>query len=366
MRLSFKDFPKFSNDAYKYVSSLHLTSMTTGHSSFPIAVADEQNTQTTRPPESIRLSNNRLEVNITSSTTDRLGSPITRPPTDLSLSSEGGSISPWSELSDEESDVDDKGLRTETSIHPYSEQKFYIEMYLGLLTTISMSIRKAGTNIRYREADAFLQLHPSIPEYNALREHLAFILMVFAQQRLSEGTPAVPTDGTCRIDVSRLTPIQGRLIEANILRRNRITYCMGASAVSSLNAVGTILPESLPEGPKLEPQPVSTHEPVDYDFPDQAAQIANEARSVAAKLDRSIAGSSRSATHMGSDFVLSLPQIKRAKSTFTRITHTGATLDYPQPPLGRGNFQCLYCVQVLSADYRSESRWRLVSSSLVV
>lgn len=328
------------------------------------AVDEQHKSETHEIKEGAYMSSNRLGIDIQGSVVDSLGSPTAPADYPSEPPPASGAISPWSELSDAESDLGVKDFKIEAVPNLYSEQKFYVETYLGLLTTISMSIRKAGAKIRYAKADKYLEEHPPVPEYNVLREHLRFILTVpLAQQRLSNGMPVLTADGgALSVDYSDLTPVQHRLIEDNIIRRNRIAYAQRQSKVSFQSAV-----VSTPQPPateiakrdlfNLDRQAVSTHESACPGSTVRTAQIVNETRSIAIK-------SNLSATEMGSDFAITLPQERRAKSTFTRITNTGAKLDYPRPPPGKGNFQCPYCVQVLSTDYRSDSRWRFVVSPL--
>ncbi|KAI8686068.1 hypothetical protein NCS55_00281300 [Fusarium keratoplasticum] len=285
--------------------------------------------------------------------------------------------SSWSDFSDEVNQSKDKD-EADTPNTEDSDPRFYIETNLKLLAKISIAIRRSGAKLRYLKADAYLKDHPDDDEYTQLRSHLFFLILVgsyeqklFGELRrraINEQLPKA-VEIVIRswiVDPSRVTSNQQRLVETNITRRNRIAYARrfiskGAVPTKSKEAAApTIVPSPLPDAvlrPAKEPSTfgADAQEPFQIADPIQALPISPEpAKSLTAK--------TLTATELGSQFVLPVivpfePK-KGAMSVATKMTQTGIKQDYPACPGKKGSFQCPYCVQVLSEDYTTKSRWR--------
>lgn len=228
------------------------------------------------------------------------------------------------------------------------------------------------------KADAYLRDHLDDEEYRLLRNHLLFLILVgsyeqklFTELRRLAISQEIPKAveiiiRSWIIDPSRATSTQQGLIEANIVRRNRIAYArrfIGKDVVPKRpqedNAT-TIAPSQLPEALLVSAREASTFgtkEPLPIPSPAQPLPDPLEpAKPLTAK--------TLTATELGSQFILPiimpLEPKRGAMSILTKITQTGTNQDYPACPAKKGSFQCPYCVQVLPEDYATKSRWRYV------
>ncbi|RSL67720.1 hypothetical protein CEP54_003102 [Fusarium duplospermum] len=297
---------------------------------------------------------------------------------EASQSDDSSSGSSWSEFSDEVDQSKDKDASADTPDTEDSDPRFYIETNLKLLAKISIAIRRSGAKLRYLKADAYLKAHSDHDEYVQLRSHLLFLILVgpyeqklFGELRRRTTHEQLPkaVEVVVRswiVDPSRATLNQQRLVEANIIRRNRIAYARRfisktvVPAKSKEAAAPTIIASPLPDAvlrPTKEPSTFGADAQEPFPLADtiQALPISPEpAKSLTAK--------TLTATELGSQFVLPVivpfePK-KGAMSVATKMTQTGIKQDYPACPGKKGSFQCPYCVQVLSEDYTAKSRWR--------
>ncbi|KAJ5381562.1 uncharacterized protein N7496_003990 [Penicillium cataractarum] len=91
-----------------------------------------------------------------------------------------------------------------------------VEDSLNQLTRLTVAIRKAGTRSRLQKADSLFD--PDGPQIRSLRRHLEFLILVRPDEH---GGSSFSEN---QLDSSRLSPIQLRLIHANLKRRNRFIY----------------------------------------------------------------------------------------------------------------------------------------------
>ncbi|KAG4263049.1 hypothetical protein FPRO03_10412 [Fusarium proliferatum] len=311
---------------------------------------------------------------------DKSQGSIRRDPDDeddkFSESEKSSSGSSWSELSDKVEQPEDNDAAADNPDNENSDPRFYIETNLKLLAKISIAIRRSGQRLRYLKADAYLRDHLDDEEYRLLRNHLLFLILVgsyeqklFTELRRLAISQEIPkaVEIVIRswiIDPSRATSTQQGLIEANIVRRNRIAYArrfIGKDVVPKRpqedNAT-TIAPSQLPEALLVSAREASTFgtkEPLPIPSPAQPLPDPLEpAKPLTAK--------TLTATELGSQFILPiimpLEPKRGAMSILTKITQTGTNQDYPACPAKKGSFQCPYCVQVLPEDYATKSRWR--------
>ncbi|RSL97519.1 hypothetical protein CEP52_010868 [Fusarium oligoseptatum] len=114
-----------------------------------------------------------------------------------------------------------------------SEQRFYIETTIRFLSQISISIRKSGTKFRHQRVDKHLATREA--ELKEFKDYLLNIVFMSSEKprilhRVSQHHSLTrdPLWMTLWItlkayltDIQRLTPVQKRLIHANLVRRNR-------------------------------------------------------------------------------------------------------------------------------------------------
>ncbi|KAF5636080.1 chitin synthase activator [Fusarium sp. NRRL 52700] len=297
---------------------------------------------------------------------------------EASESDKSTSNSSWSELSDEVRQPDDKDAVADTPDTENSDPRFYIETNLKLLAKISVAIRRSGQKLRYLKADAYLRDHLDDEEYTLLRNHLLFLILVgsYEQKLLTElGRLAINQEipkaveivvRSWIVDPSRATSTQQRLIEANVVRRNRIAYArrfIGKNVIPKKpqeDAATTITPSQRPEallGPAREASTFGTDTKETFSIPNPVQLLPAPQEPT-----ESLTAKTLTATELGSQFILPiimpLEPKKEALSIVTKITQTGTNQDYPACPGKKGSFQCPYCVQVLSEDYAAKSRWR--------
>ncbi|RYP44076.1 hypothetical protein DL768_009421 [Monosporascus sp. mg162] len=250
----------------------------------------------------------------------------------LETSSEprSGSVSPWSELSDGDSNPE-APARGASPESPYSEQMFYIQTYVDLLSKISIAIRKSGTKYRYLKADNFLKEHQNENEYQDLRKHLTFVILVSPYEQhlintLRERVRIKRIPAVIEIiirswltDPARITPLQRRLIESNVVRRNRIFYARRPLKEKEQPHPPQMPRVNIPARVDLEPQ-------IEYDMitPDlgQPETPSVPSREVQSERSPSIITHSVSltATDIGSELVLPSTARKKGTSAVTKIT----------------------------------------------
>lgn len=236
---------------------------------------------------------------------------------------------------------------------PFSEQMFNVRTILGQLARASTAIRRSGAKYRYRKADASLKEE----DFEDFKAYLTvIILMVAANTEELADTTAIRTR---LMDSKPLTEVQKRLINANIVRRNRIIF-----ATQSMKPFETPAAQQPQQQPVMAIEvPAATAEPTPRLSQKPTKQISDgpaippQAPSVKAS---SIA---RTATEMGSQFNCqhAVEPKKSTPSVVTCVTRIGAAQDYPScpEPISDELLQCPYCADLLPATYsKNQSRWR--------
>lgn len=282
-----------------------------------------------------------------------------------------GSNSSWSEFSDEdESTKSERPAESPTEADQVGS-RFYIKTYIELLTKMSNAIIKSGARLRYLKADEYLQHHQDDEDYEQLRKHLLFVTVVgLYEQRLFEELHRQTFNGLISravevvirsyiTDSSRLTDLQRRFIQLNVVRRNRICYELGRSGKRLIRR------ETTRTKPVPDPTTFQSNPPVEDD---EGLLMTDKARKRStlsqAPSERTEYPKSMTATELGSQFVAPIRtpfdplDARKPSSTITRITQTGHQQDYPPCPASKGSFQCPYCGQLLSEEYLAKSRWR--------
>ncbi|KAF5535802.1 Hsp70 chaperone protein [Fusarium mexicanum] len=317
--------------------------------------------------------------------------------------------SPWSDMTDgtgteantlteDESEKTDGGL--------YREQKFYIETNIEILLRIHAAIKKSGLKFRYQRADddlaraearfqreksrlgehnALYGSDPSIGEHERFRRFLTRLVL---QNGYKEGL-------ICRIesniqrfiinygpktddhsylnrqrkllvvfkaflyDPSRLTPIQSRLINANIVRRNRLIHAGNAKMAQPRHKGNE---PQLPRRLAIAKE-VTQESQIEERGLDQRGQAPAATLSYTPPIPTPISRKSfvsQTATGLASNFsnTTALVPMKRTKSAATKMSARVATIDYPKCPASKGPFPCPYCPLILSHAYTERTKWR--------
>jgi len=238
-----------------------------------------------------------------------------------------------------------------------SESYFNIKTILEQLTRVATAIRQSGAKDRYRKADASLKEQ----DFEDFKEHLAFVILMQTVHLNREKSAAEYSIISQNWSPELLSAVQGRLIHANVVRRNRIIFATRSMGSIEMLDAEKIQQQELPERDKLLLPDVKPAIPIALK-PTQT--ISDE--SIAALQAPSINAPStiQSATDIGSQFNLQAAASgRKTSSVVTRLTRIGATQDCPScpSPILGGVLRCPYCAVVLPAEYSSNSsRWRYV------
>ncbi|KAF5962661.1 Hsp70 chaperone protein [Fusarium bulbicola] len=315
--------------------------------------------------------------------------------------------SPWSDMTDgtgteAESSTEDE----EADGDLYGEQKFYIETNIEILLRIHAAIKKSGLKFRNQRADdslaraeerfqheksrlgehnALYGSDPSIGEHERFRRFLTrlvlqngykegllrtiesniqrFILNLGPEANdhpyLNHQRKLLVVFKACLYDPSRLTPIQRRLINANIVRRNRLIHAGNAEkAQSRTKQDEPQLSERLPVAKQVTQ--VSQIESRELD---QRGQMPAATQPYTVPIAQPISRKSfvsQAATGLASNFSLTtaLVPMKKTMSAATKMSARVATIDYPKCPATKGPFPCPFCPLILSHAYTERTKWR--------
>jgi hypothetical protein len=247
---------------------------------------------------------------------------------------------------------------------------FFIDMSLKSLLRFSILIRKAGDKLRYKKADddlARIQIHA--PEtYTELRAHLETLILIGPSEhslltRLDSATARNGIPKNVKIVLrawihSRLSPIQNRLVQANIIRRHRI-MCSRKDGRHSRPAQPK--PASRPTAavPTERPSSSSALPPHTAMLPTEPNR--SEFRPPVIPSPRIIeeASSAQTTTVIGSELSTAAMRSGRASSTVSKLTRTGRNQDYPKASVFDRSPQCPYCGIVLDLGYaKNEKKWQ--------
>lgn len=265
----------------------------------------------------------------------------------------------WEAISNESSRPD--SLSGDEDSDPIlSEYISYVKTILGQLLRISLAIRKSGNKYRFEKADAALDERT----FEEFRKHLTtVILMAFEDSEAQKLTAAEKMHRAS--DYDRLTPIQRRMVYANILRRNRIEFVTRSRAPEShpkpalqqLERVAGAGNEAAPELPAVDnsPDPYQPTPSITAPPPSQTAardSTRSETFTVAA-----------TATEVGSKLDIKDILARKTSSGATKMTRIGASQAYPScPNFGPdGSLICPYCDDILPSDFwdsKRNDRWK--------
>ncbi|KAF4428916.1 hypothetical protein F53441_14029 [Fusarium austroafricanum] len=317
--------------------------------------------------------------------------------------------SPWSDMGDSTGSParsPAEGVEDKAAGDLYQEPKFYIETNLEILIRIHAAIKKSGLKFRNKRADDDLmraeeryQLEKTrLGEHTALYgsdtsigEHERFRLFLTRRvlqngykegllrhidgniQRFitahgpeSEDHPYIISQRRILLifraylyDPARLTTIQRRLINANVVRRNRLIHAGGAEkAQSRTRQDDPKLPLKLPTVKEVAQPSQVEDQTSDHLEPISAAQPSQSPSLPKPKSRKSFV--SQAATGLASNFSITdaLSPTRKTKSAATKMSARVANIDYPKCPANQGPFPCPYCPSILSHAYTKRTKWR--------
>ncbi|ETS77447.1 hypothetical protein PFICI_11321 [Pestalotiopsis fici W106-1] len=207
----------------------------------------------------------------------------------------------------------------------------YIRSNIDYLLRLSAAIRKSGTKFRHKHVDELLgDGKVDLREFgDYLRNLILFVPTQFAVGNAHQAYLEYPR---------RLGPIQERLIQANLVRRNRFDHYYKMSLKE--DAMSLIAGDSRDQGSS----------------PPRKVQKSIGAFSV----DRS-AISSRTATEIGTFVMPEKPRSHQTKSSSSRVSRSVLKQDYPRCPVTGKDFWCPFCAQPLDSSYsdpKKNMKWR--------
>jgi hypothetical protein len=268
---------------------------------------------------------------------------------------DSGGLAPF--LSEDEDSEQDSLSGIKKTNSRFFEHMSNIKTIVGQLGRIGTAIRRSGAKYRYRKADESLDEE----KFGDFRQYLTVIILS-GSISLNRELPVNAAVFQSKIfDPARLTTVQKRLIQANIIRRNRIEY-----ATRHMKPVSLPMNEQPTENPSLIREIVA---PMMGSVAGQSSLVRKQtsamAKTVKPKAASTTAPSlSKTATEIGSQFNFSMEMSKKSTpSTITRVTQTGNVLDYPKCPKQKSDknpfIECPYCANWLPDDYsKLHSRWR--------
>lgn len=249
------------------------------------------------------------------------------------------SFSPWSDMSSTDSGLEETPAEAlDLPSSSCAAAQYEVEQVLDHLTRIAVAIRKSGANFRYQKADRLFDPRA----HQDLRSHLD--ILVLARGSLA-GRERWYTDAR------NITPLQERLIIANLRRRNRFMYAQRHAQKLAIDANEARYDDSA-SGNNM------TH---------QTQTTILEARVPQHGLHRDQGAPSTMLSATTASFIETrIEKVPRQPPTpsqmaKTNITSTAARVKYPNPPRGRAGmryFRCPCCCQVLPEIFRQETQWK--------
>lgn len=166
-------------------------------------------------------------------------------------------------------------------------------------------------------------------------------------------------------DPARLTTVQCRLVNANVIRRNRLLYAGNAAKVSSQAAEEHLQPvrvKDVSQKPsKLDQPHLTSSGPLHAQLPSIPPANLMQGETNAGK-----SYVKQPATALVSKFSITgaLAPGRTTKSTATKMSARLEYLDYPKCPNKHRGFPCPYCPTMLTEKFTEKSKWRYVLSIL--
>ncbi|KAH8704080.1 hypothetical protein BGW36DRAFT_288147, partial [Talaromyces proteolyticus] len=215
-----------------------------------------------------------------------------------------------------------------------------VEDSLNQLTRLTVAIRKAGNRPRLLKADS--SFDPHSPQIRSLRRHLELLLLVHPGDNESSDSSAR------QLDPAKLTPIQLRLIDANLKRRNRFLYAQQHAQKLGLNS-------EYPKNTRREsPLFVKQQSRSGVDKTTSLSQRENT-------LTKADIQTQSTTTATLVDEPIVVPPSQFTNSATTVISVTSSRVSYPKsPPIydHHNIFRCPCCCQALPAAVGRGNQWK--------
>ncbi|KAK9777056.1 hypothetical protein AB5N19_12413 [Seiridium cardinale] len=236
---------------------------------------------------------------------------------------------------------------SESSSSSLDSAQIEVEQILDHLTRITLVIRKSGTSFRFQKADRLFK--PG--DHNGQRHHLTMKLLVW---------PSRGGRGHWLVDTDHLTPIQERLVEANLRRRNRFRYAQRHAQKLALDADRVKGKCGIPQ--LDNPMPMNAVTPFQRTRNLVVLTGANAPNEDATHCP--IVLSATTASAVGTQ-IQDLPRQMPTPSQLakTAITAIAAHVKYPRPPRlreGLRYFQCPCCCKDLPELFHQQTQWKYV------
>lgn len=241
----------------------------------------------------------------------------------------------------------------------YHEPRVYIKTNLEILVRIHIEIQRSGLKFKYQRADdALKQVEEAYQRQKKdFGERSALEGQNGDHERFRHSLTRLVLGNRYFQHPARLTKVQHRLINANVVRRNRLIYAGSAPKLLSQ-----------PEGEYREqPNPKGTiHQPLAIDrtktvpAPQLQPMILEESTKGGKKPESLWA---KPATAINSVFIIKgVPAPPgMTKTAAAKFSAREEYLDYPKCPVDHGPFPCPYCPTILTGEYAERDKWRYVS-----
>lgn len=250
-----------------------------------------------------------------------------------------GSYVSWEAISEEarSEDVPTDEHNTVPDANPFvAESVLFITTTLDQLARFSLAIRKAGNKFRFARVDK--EPKADSLELAQFRDHLTLVIL----KGFPDPDPEAPLEDKMgrASDPKRMTAVQRRLIDANVLRRHRIEYITKSRREHreqrSLPGEGDLREDSRVPADAESPRPV----PAARSIMSTGLQIS----SIPQPEKQMMQPAARTATDIESRVHVGGSPSHPVKSTVTNLTRVAAVQAYPRSPESK---LCPYCGDVL-------------------
>ncbi|KAK6527641.1 hypothetical protein TWF694_004624 [Orbilia ellipsospora] len=216
-----------------------------------------------------------------------------------------------------------------------------VEVTLNQIVRLTVAIRKAGSDARLKRADRSFDL--ASPKIQDLKEFLE--LIIHPRGFKKEG---------------QLTPIQLRLIEANLRRWHRFDYAKLHSKKlarrdTALRGLPGSLASILHDGSTFNPKPEGS-----FDITRREGATAVALKNVVPQVEYTIPLTATTAASAIEGTIIISDRV-RTRTSATVISRVSSKISYPRPPnVQRSNtvFKCPCCQQSLPVAYTEHSQWK--------
>ncbi|TGJ84183.1 hypothetical protein E0Z10_g4569 [Xylaria hypoxylon] len=267
----------------------------------------------------------------------------------------------WDAISDELSNPGSAQAEDAPSMDPVmAECMSYVKTTLDQLAKVSLAIRKAGNKYRFERVDRELD----DDAFEEFRNYLTSIVLRAFPDPEAHGLSAEQKMKRVS-DYGALTPVQKRLVHANVLRKHRIEFVTKSQKKGKCPSPGDIgLVKDLrrlgntraPTTSSTAGSQKSSRVQGSASFQPLVPEVSKAAPTPSVVLTAAL-----TATEVGSRLDVKRFLSTQTPSKVTNLTRVGSTQAYPNcPKLGSdGLLICPYCDDVLPSSYaKMEKSWK--------